>query len=64
MTDGCGIIIASNGMVTEMAEDKSIGGAQKITQRDVLDESKHCALLVTDNLKAAIRNYVATKLEP
>lgn len=71
MTDGCGSSIASGSMVTEMAEGKSIGEAQKITQRDVLhalgglpDESKHCALLATDTLKAAIRDYIATKREP
>jgi NifU-like protein involved in Fe-S cluster formation len=71
MTDSYGISIASNSMVTEMAEDKSIGGAQKIAQRDVLDilgglldESKHCALRATDTLEAAIRDYVATKREP
>ncbi|MFU8795810.1 MAG: iron-sulfur cluster assembly scaffold protein [Dehalococcoidia bacterium] len=64
MTDGCGPSIASGSMVTEMARGKSIGEARKITQVDVLnalgglpDESKHCALLAADTLKAAIREY-------
>lgn len=71
MTDGCGPSIASGSMVTEIAKGKSISEAQRITQRDVLealgglpDESTHCALLAADTLKAAIRDYIATKREP
>jgi len=71
MTDGCGSSIASGSIVTEIAKGKSIGEAQKITQRDMLralgelpDESRHCALLATDTLKAAIRDYIAKKREP
>jgi nitrogen fixation NifU-like protein len=71
MTDGCGTTIASGSMVTEMAKGKSISEAQKITQRDVLDalsglpkESEHCALLATNTLKAALRDYIAMKREP
>ena len=70
-TDGCGTSIASGSMVTEMAKGKSISEAQKTTQRDVLDalgglpdESKHCALLAADTLKAAIRDYITMKREP
>jgi len=71
MTDGCGTSIASGSMVTEMTKGKSISDAQKTTQRDVLDalgglpdESKHCALLAANTLKAAIRDYIAMKREP
>jgi nitrogen fixation NifU-like protein len=71
MTDGCGTTIASGSMVTEMVKGKSISEAQKTTQRDVLDalgglpqESEHCALLAANTLKAAIRDYIATKQEP
>jgi len=71
MTDGCGSSIASGSMVTETVKGKSINEAQKTTQRDVLDalgglpeESKHCALLAANTLKAAIRDYIATKREP
>jgi nitrogen fixation NifU-like protein len=67
-TDGCGTTIASGSMVTEMVKGKSISEAQKTTQRDVLDalgglpqESEHCALLAANTLKAAIRDYIATK---
>jgi len=71
MTDGCGTSIASGSMVTEMAKGNNISQAQKTTQRDVLDalgglpdESKHCALLAANTLKAAIRDYIAMKREP
>ena len=70
-TDGCGPSIASGSMVTEMAKGKSIIKAQKLTQRDVLDalgglpeESEHCALLATNTLKAATRDYLQMKREP
>jgi len=58
MTDGCGTSIASGSMVTELAKGKSIGEAQRINQRYVLDalgglpdESQHCALLAANTLK-------------
>jgi len=70
-TDGCGTSIASGSMVTEMARGKGVTEAQKITQRYVLDalgglpeESEHCALLATNTLKAAIKDYMAMKREP
>jgi nitrogen fixation NifU-like protein len=69
-TDGCDTSIASGGMVTEMVKGKSIVEAQEIGQDDVLnaleglpEESEHCALLATDTLKEAIRNYLASKNE-
>ncbi len=71
MTDGCGPSIASGSMVTEMATGKSTGEAHRITQRDVLDalgglpeDSEHCALLAAKTLKAALKDYIATKQEP
>ncbi len=71
MTDGCGPSIASGSMVTELARGKSIGEARKIAQADVLngldglpEESKHCALLAADTLRAAIADYLLTKREP
>ena len=70
-TDGCGTTIASGSMVTEMAKGRSIGEAQKISQQNVLDalgglpdESKHCALLAANTLKAAVRDYLTMKREP
>ena len=71
LTDGCGASIACGSMVTEMAKGKSILEAQKITQQDVLnalgslpEESIHCALLVANTLKEAIRDYLSLKNEP
>ena len=71
MTDGCGPSIASGSMVTEMVKGKSISEARRTTQRDVLDalgdlpeESKHCALLAANTIKAAIRDYITMKREP
>ena len=71
MTDGCGTSIASGSMVSEMAKEKSIIEARKISQQDVLnaldglpEESQHCALLAANTLKAAIRDYLAMKKEP
>lgn len=71
MTDGYGASVVSGSITTEMAEDKTIGEYLKITQCDMLDvlgglpdESKHNALLTTNTLKAAIRDYITTKREP
>ena len=71
MIDGCGTSIASGSMVTEMAKEKSIIEARKISQQDVLnalgglpEESQHCALLAANTLTAAIRDYLAMKKEP
>ena len=71
MTDGCGTTIASGSIVTEMAKEKNIIEARKISSQDVLnalgglpEESQHCALLAANTLKAAIRDYLAMKKEP
>jgi len=71
MTDGCGTTMAAGSMVTEMAKGKSVSQAKKISQQDVLsalgglpEESEHCALLATNTLKTAVRDYLALKKEP
>ena len=71
MTDGCGTTIASGSIVTEMAKEKNIIEARKISSQDVLnalgglpEESQHCALLAANTMKAAIRDYLAMKKEP
>ena len=71
LTDGCGTSIASGSMATEMAKGKAVPQAQRISQQGVLsalgglpEESKHCALLAANTLKAAIRDYLAMKKEP
>ena len=71
MTDGCGTTIASGSMITEMAQDKSVTDANRISQQDVLgalgglpEESQHCALLASNTLKEAIKDYLAMNKEP
>ena len=66
-TDGCTTTIASGSMITEMAKGKTVGQAQEIGQRDVLDalqnlpeDSQHCALLAANTLKEAIKDYLAS----
>jgi len=71
MTDGCGTSIASGSMITEMVKDKSVTDAKRISQQDVLsalgglpEESQHCALLASNTLKEAIKDYLAMNKEP
>ena len=71
MTDGCGTSIASGSMVTEIAMGRSVSEARRISQQDVLsalgglpEESEHCALLATDTLREAIRDYMVMQREP
>ena len=71
MTDGCGTTIAAGSMVTELAKNKSVSQALRTSQDDVLsaleglpEESKHCALLAANTLKAAAKDYLALKNEP
>lgn len=71
VTDGCGTSIASGSMTTEMAKEKSVIEAMRISQQDILsalgglpEESQHCALLAANTLKAAIRDYLAMQKEP
>jgi nitrogen fixation NifU-like protein len=70
-TDGCGTTVAAGSMVTEMAKGKSVSDAFRITQQDVLnalgglpEESRHCALLASDTLRAAVRDYFTYKNQP
>ena len=64
-TDGCATSIASGSMATELAKGKKIEEAVKISQQMILDaldglpeESVHCALLASNTLKEAIKNYL------
>ena len=67
-TDGCGCSIASGSMITELVKGKSVSEAQKITHQDVLDalgglpkDDLHCAVLATNTLKEAIKDYLTFK---
>lgn len=67
-TDGCASSIASGSMATELAQGKKLKEATKISQEMILDaldglpeESVHCALLASNTLKEAIKNYFDSK---
>ena len=71
MTDGCGTTLAAGSMVTELSRGKTIVQALQINQQNISDalgglpdESKHCALLAANTIKAAISDYLALKNEP
>jgi nitrogen fixation NifU-like protein len=64
-TDGCGTSIASASMVTVMAKGRTVQEADRIGQQDVLaalgglpKENEHCALLASNTLKEAIKDYL------
>ena len=64
MTDGCGATIACASYVTRTVKGKSIEEALRIKPEDVdkyfeglPEESKHCAKLSIDTLKAALNMY-------
>jgi nitrogen fixation NifU-like protein len=68
MTDGCASSIAAGSMATELAQGKKIEEAAEISQQMILEalkglpeESVHCALLASNTLKEAIRNYFDSK---
>jgi nitrogen fixation NifU-like protein len=63
-TFGCGAAIATSSMVTELAKEKTLEEALKITRKDVADSlgglptvKMHCSNLAADALHAAIEDY-------
>ncbi len=63
-TTGCGPSRACGSMATEQAIGRPWAEALRIEQKDILQalgglpkESEHCALLASNTLKAALRNY-------
>jgi nitrogen fixation NifU-like protein len=70
MTDGCASSIAAGSIATELAQGQDIEDAMKISQQMILDaldrlpeESVHCALLASNTLKEAIKDYLNSKKE-
>ncbi|MCK4576070.1 iron-sulfur cluster assembly scaffold protein [candidate division WOR-3 bacterium] len=64
VTDGCGTSIACGSIVTELAKGKSLDKAKEINQTVALEtcgglppDDEHCALLSSNTLIEAIRNY-------
>jgi nitrogen fixation NifU-like protein len=63
-TLGCTAAIATSSMITQLAKNKSLGEAEKITREDVAENLKglplikmHCSNLAADALKLAIKDY-------
>jgi NifU-like protein involved in Fe-S cluster formation len=70
-TTGCGAMVASGSLVTEIVKGKTLSEAQQIEQQDILDtfgglpeENQNCALIAADTLKAAIRDCLQFQREP
>jgi nitrogen fixation NifU-like protein len=68
MTDGCASSIAAGSMATDLAQGKKPEEAAEISQQMILDaldglpeESVHCALLASNTLKEAVKNYSDSK---
>ncbi len=70
-TNGCITSIVSGSMAVELAVGRDISKARSISQDDILDgleglpeESRHCALLASNTLRATVDDYIASKREP
>lgn len=66
-TTGCGPSRACGSMATELAEGRSVAEAKEISQQDILsaldgmpEAHRHCALLASNTLRAALENYQAS----
>jgi len=66
-TDGCGTSIACGSVATGLIKGKSVAGAQKVDSESILnaldglpESNVHCAVLASDTLRAAIKNYLAS----
>lgn len=68
-TLGCAAAIATSSMVTELAKNKSLGEAEKITRGDIAESLEglpplkmHCSNLASDALRKAIADYRSKKI--
>ncbi|MCL5432880.1 MAG: iron-sulfur cluster assembly scaffold protein [Patescibacteria group bacterium] len=67
-TLGCAAAIATSSMITELAKNKTLSEAEKITNQEVAGALEglppikmHCSNLAADALKNAIDNYLSNK---
>jgi len=67
-TFGCAAAIATSSMITELAKDKTLDDAMKISRKDVADSldglppiKLHCSNLAADGLQDAIKKYRENK---
>ena len=67
----CVVALAVSSMLTEIAKDKTVEEALKITNKDILKKSGpvppikvHCSFLASDALKEAIYSYLSKNKKP
>ena len=62
-TFGCGSAIASSSLVTERVKSKTVEEAEKITNKEIVEELSlppvkvHCSVLAEDAIKAAVADW-------
>ena len=62
-TFGCGSAIASSSLITEWVKSKTVTEAEKITNKEIVEELSlppvkvHCSVLAEDAIKAAIADW-------
>ena len=62
-TFGCGSAIASSSLVTEWIKSRTVEEAEKITNKEIVEELSlppvkvHCSVLAEDAIKAAINDW-------
>ena len=68
LTDGCAATIVCGSVVTELAKNKRVSEAMNITPSDIIQvledlppENVHCAILATNTLRKAIKDYYAKR---
>jgi nitrogen fixation NifU-like protein len=70
-TDGCAATIACGSMATELAQDKTVEQAMKLTASDISEALEdlpkgnlHCAELAAETLKAALKDCTVILQQP
>jgi len=70
-TDGCAATIACGSMATELAKDKTVARALKVTALDVAqalenlpEGNLHCAQLAADTLRTALSDGLVMQQQP
>ncbi|MBN2495639.1 MAG: iron-sulfur cluster assembly scaffold protein [Deltaproteobacteria bacterium] len=67
-TDGCGVSLVCGSMCARLAEGLELSEAKQVTQQRILqalgsvpDEEVHCALLASNTLMEAVRDYLRNR---
>ena len=68
-TFGCGSAIASSSLVTMWVKSKTVEEAEKITNKEIVEELSlppvkvHCSVLAEDAIKAAVNDWQQKKIK-